>query len=370
MFGLPKLGSKTSKGSESSGEDFDTAMKQVDELSEKLDEAQVQIFAMLTAAIPKVDIKLPQLSPSLFCTTACENDDNSLERAPLLVAESDLHDKARLAKSASTKKIADVQAKAIVAQHQLEQARIEMENNAKKTFVGQACTCKRLATQGMVAVGSLVMSVALAYLHLGALLGPLLAGIASAILNFLGLAHAWKQQADGIFAVTNGVFDRLKDKVLQVLDAVDDMIATPLHKLESAIDHLCEEQAPTLGNMKKFETALRTIDPDFDLPEPADLKVPLDGCDAMIDEFVDKAKREIPDKLEEMVQQHLPSRIATDSKTFSRYIVVAPLSIVFSLNLSLAVLQVFVSVANKSASSPKELSSTCRVNCPCTCNQR
>merc|ERR1712100_1016683 len=118
----------------------------------------------------------------------------------------------------------------------------------------------------------------------------------------------------------------------------------PLTNLETAIDDLIEEQAPVLDNMKKFETGLRTIDPDFDLPDPEDLKKPLDGCETMIDNFVGRAKKEVPEKLEETVQSTLAGRIATYGPTFNRFVVLLPLSVVLAVNVSLAVLQVYVTV--------------------------
>jgi hypothetical protein len=350
MFGLPKLGLEAPKGDGSSDKDFDSAIKEVDELSGKLDEAEHQIYTLLTAAIPQVDIKLPQLSPSLFCTKAGENDDRMFERAPLLGDEPEVLTQSGLAESVTKKKIAEVRAKAAAAQQQAEQARHEMEENAKEALAKQASTLKRVAGQSLAAGASLSIAVAVAYLQLGAFVGPLLASMSSVIVNFASLAHAWKSKADSMFDVMNGVFDRMISKVLQVLDSVDDMIVAPLQSLESAIDDLCEEQAPTLEKMKKFETALKAVDPNFDLPEPADLKIPLDGCDAIVDDFVDKAKREIPNKIEEMVQSNFASRIATDRKVFNRFVVFAPLSAIFVVNLAVAVLPLIVMVAGASQS--------------------
>jgi flagellar biosynthesis/type III secretory pathway protein FliH len=350
MFGLPKLGLEMPKGDGSSGKDLDSAMKEVDELSGKLDEAKSQIYALLTAAIPKVDIKLPQLSPSLFSTTCSENDDRMMERAPLLGPDSEILKQAVSTKSAAKKKIAEVQAKADAAQQEIEKARLEMEENTKKVFAEQAITLKRVVPQTLAAGSSLLIAAAIAYFQLGAVFGPFAASISSVIINFVGFAHTWEGRADSVFAILNGVFDRMMNKVLQVLDTVDDMIAAPLQKLESAIDDLCEDQAPTLGKMKKFETALKTVDPDFDLPEPADLKIPLDGCDAMIDDFVDKAKKEIPEKLEEMVCSSFASRIATDRNVFNRFVVVAPLVVIFILDLAIAGLQLMFLIGNLSQS--------------------
>merc|ERR1719343_1690279 len=108
-----------------------------------------------------------------------------------------------------------------------------------------------------------------------------------------GLAHTWKAKSEAIFDdVLNKVFVKLTDAVLKVLDTIDDVLQGPLDKLDGLIDGMIEEQKPTLAKMQQFEEAIRKLDPDFDIPDPRDLKKPLDGCEAMIDDIMEKAKRE------------------------------------------------------------------------------
>merc|ERR1719399_1852953 len=99
-----------------------------------------------------------------------------------------------------------------------------------------------------------------------------------------------------------------------------------------------------------MESAITKVDPNFDLPEPADMKKPLDGCDKMIDDFVDKAKKTISEKIDEMVQSNIASRVATDKSAFSLYIVVIPLAIVLIVNLAVAAVQVMATAAPASTS--------------------
>merc|ERR1712019_287853 len=63
-----------------------------------------------------------------------------------------------------------------------------------------------------------------------------------------------------------------------------------------------------------------------------------------IDEFITKAKSEIPEKIEEFVNMTQVGRIATDNGLFTRYIVVLPMVALLTLNVSLALLQVYVQV--------------------------
>jgi len=328
----------------SSNADLDQAIEQVDELSVKLEDANVLISGMLSAAIPKVEIKLPQLSPTLFSKDSSASDGPNFERAPLLGDEASTDQQVSLPSSAGKKKAAELRAKALAARRRAEDASTEMERQAKQALEGQSGVAKQLLAQALAAVTSVTLAVGLANAQLGTFVGPMLAGTASVFINFLGLGQTWRSRAGGIFAIVSGVFDGMEGKVVQVLDTVDDMIMNPLQDLENAIDDLCEEQKPTLQKMQKFEAGLKAIDPDFDMPDPADLKTPLDGCEAMIDEFVDKAKKEVPEKLEDMIQSNLAGRIASDAHTFNRFVVQFPLLLVFVVNLGLAILHVVVTV--------------------------
>jgi len=173
-------------------------------------------------------------------------------------------------------------------------------------------------------------------------MGQMLAGVAASVVNFLGLAMSWKSRSNSIFQVLNKVFDRMIKKVTDVLDTVDDMIMGPLEKLENAIEDMAEEQKPTLDKMKKFEAGMKMADPSFDLPDPGDLQKPLDGCDEMFDDFVDKAKKEIPDKLQEMIQSTTAGKVATDEGQFNLYVVYLPLLVVLLFNIGLACAQVYI----------------------------
>merc|ERR1740117_2495132 len=62
----------------------------------------------------------------------------------------------------------------------------------------------------------------------------------------------------------------------------------------------------------------------------------------MIDEFVEKAKKEIPDKLTEMIQSSTAGKVATDEGQFNLYVVYLPLLVVLLFNVALAVLQVVI----------------------------
>merc|ERR1712217_275945 len=106
--------------------------------------------------------------------------------------------------------------------------------------------------------------------------------------------------------------------------------------------------------MRQMETTLQTVDPDFNIPDPKDLKKPLDGCEAMIDEFVEKAKREVPEKLDELADVTLVGRIATDEILFNRLAVLLPMAVLFALNELVALLQALATVQDATGSMMSE----------------
>merc|ERR1711959_317441 len=106
----------------------------------------------------------------------------------------------------------------------------------------------------------------------------------------------------------------------------------PLKQLEGAIDNMVEEQKPAIEQMQQLESTLKEVDPSFDIPDPEDLKKPLDGCEALIDDFVEKAKREVPEKLDELANATFVGRIATDKALFHRIAVLLPVACLFMVN--------------------------------------
>jgi len=325
-------------GSDGPGaDDIDAAMKQVDELSGKLDESEKLIYGMLNKAAPTVNIPMPKLKPSMFGGT-----DPADESVPLLADQSKPNDAAKAGASKAKQKAEALRQKTEAAKKKAEQAQQEMAEQAKQAMEQAGGAAKQLVSQSFAAATSIAIAVGCSYAPLGPLMGQILAAVAAAVVNFLGLAKSWKSRTTSVFQVLNKVFDRMIKKVTDILDTVDDMIMGPLEKLENAIEDMAEEQKPTLDKMKKFETAMKMADPNFNLPDPGDLQKPLDGCDDMIDDFVDKAKKEIPDKMEEMIQSTTAGKVATDEGQFNLYVVYLPLLVVLLINVALAVAQVYV----------------------------
>jgi hypothetical protein len=327
--GIPGGGGDAGKGAD----DIDAAIKQVDELNGKLDESEKLIYNMLNKAAPTVNIPMPKLNPSMFGGSGY---------VAVPPGDSQPNPAAKAGTSKAKKKAEALRQKTEAAKKKAEAAQQEMAEEAKKAMDQAGGAAKQIVGQTFSAATSIAVAIGCSYAPLSPFMGQVLAGVAAAVTNFLGLAMSWKSRSNSIFQVMNKVFDKMIKKVTDVLDTVDDMIMGPLEKLENAIEDMAEEQKPTLDKMKKFESAMKMADPSFDLPDPGDLQKPLDGCDDMIDDFVDKAKKEIPDKLEEMIQSTTAGKIATDEGQFNMYVVYLPLLMVLLLNVGLAVAQVAI----------------------------
>jgi hypothetical protein len=348
---------------------LDQKLAQVEDLTVKLEVAEAKIHGMVSAAVPKVQIRLPKLNPSTFGKTARQDPgDRSayvFNRLPLLNIQNmmpTLLDReppasvaaaavatekkaaSRRQESAAEKKAAEMAAKAAAAERAAQEAAGEMEEQASKLAAeAQARARKRFLAPLLAALTSVAISLALASTGaVGQCLGAVIAGQAAAVLNIMGLAIVWKGRAEMIFGVANAVFSRVKEKVVDVLDTVDDMIVGPLKHLEGAIDNMTEEQKPALEQMQQLERTLRKVDPSFDIPDPEDLKKPLDGCEAMIEDFVEKAKREVPEKLDEMADATFIGRMSTNKALFHRIAVSLPLTCLFLVNAVVAFLQVIL----------------------------
>jgi hypothetical protein len=328
----------------------------IDDLRSKLDEKEKAINGIVTASLPQVNVQLPTLSSEAFGTNAnacsCPSFKfigrftgyekvadtlTSAEALPML-----LKDRAAFAPNAAEttakQKAAEAQAKAAAAQQRAQEAAREMEDEARRLMEEQQAKASRQFVAPIVAgVSSLLLALCVAYAQLGSFLGPAVVGVGAALANTAGLSRSWGNRAQSIFQVISAQIANAKEKVTTVIDTIDDMIMAPLQRLENTIDDLAEEQKPALNNLQKLESTL-----DVDIPDPSDLKAPLDGCEDMIDKFIRQAKSQIPEQIDEFVDMTQAGKIATDNGLFTRYVVVLPMATLLVANISLALFQVYI----------------------------
>eukprot|EP00397_Hematodinium_sp_SG-2012_P016161 GEMP01016480.1.p1 GENE.GEMP01016480.1~~GEMP01016480.1.p1 ORF type:complete len:552 (+),score=155.26 GEMP01016480.1:61-1716(+) len=358
-----------------SGDDLNKALEETYDLEAKLERSRSSIQAKLNASIPKVSITLPLLSttPSHSVTNAVgkvdvandlELGDSSSEAWSLIplvgkLGGATIEDREKLrakreeweaamerveqaeaancaaANSVANKKVAEMQKKAAAARKKARDAEWEMDEQARIFEEKQKESVKELHVQAVLASVSLATALCFGLAQWGCA-GLIVSGVLSAVLNWLGVYRLWNVRATGIFQLLNSTFDKSKKQVNDAIDTVDDMIKGPLMKLNGAIDDLLEEQRPAFEKQAKMETALREVDPDFDVPDPEDLKRALDGCEDLVDDMLEKQQREIPKKLDEIARSTFAGRVATEKKSYDWYVVILPMGILCALNVTLA----------------------------------
>jgi len=124
------------------------------------------------------------------------------------------------------------------------------------------------------------------------------------------------------------------------LSTVEGVLRGPLDQLNSLITGLVEEQEPTLRKAEQYEDTLKMANPDFEVPDPATIREPLESCEKAIGDAVRKAKTKAPERLQEAIKSRRIGRLALDRAYFNRWIVYLPLLSVLLVNLSLGFLQV------------------------------
>mmetsp|Transcript_29808 Transcript_29808/g.81788 ORF Transcript_29808/g.81788 Transcript_29808/m.81788 type:complete len:517 (+) Transcript_29808:96-1646(+) len=337
-------------GGGSSGSVLPDDLPDIDEFKRLVDQQSKNIYGMLSASVPKVDLKLPKLPLNAFGGTSSASDAKG-DYSSTAVAPDDagadasaqIKTTGAAANSAANKKAKEAQAKAEAARREAEETATKMQEElAQKAEEAKQHAMAQVVTPIAAAAASIAAAIGVSFLQLGALLGPMLAGAMAVFLNCSSLIKTHKERTDMIFDVLSSVFAKAKVKVVKLLDTVDDMISGPLDKLEGTIDDMLEEQKPWLEKVTTLEDAMKKVNVELDLPDVEDLRKPLDGCAALIEEFVGKAKTEVPAKLEELAASTFAGKVALDKSLFQRYFLILPMAMVVLVNIILMVVQVYV----------------------------
>jgi hypothetical protein len=112
------------------------------------------------------------------------------------------------------------------------------------------------------------------------------------------------------------------------------MLLGPLQRLLAAVDQLAEEQKPALAKLREIESTL-----DTDIPDPDDIKKPLDNCENVVESRVRKIQGEIPARMDDFVDATFAGQVVTDLGRFHCFCVYFPLVIILLFNLIAALLQ-------------------------------
>merc|ERR1719419_766798 len=305
-------------------------------LQTKLEETQKAIYDITQGAIPQVNIQLPKLPPNAFGGSADGYE-------PVQQGPPAKRGKAKASAKASAKR-KEAEKKAQEAATDAAKAAEEVKEQAVKTkekimdaaklataSIGVSSTISLITAFGMAALASANAAFAV--------YGPYINAIVTVFITNIAVYKSHKAKMDNIHQLVNGMINKIKDKVTTVIDTVDDMILAPLNELNDEIDGMEEDQKPAVDKAKMLESTLQV-----DVPDPGDLRKPLDGAEDMIEEFVQKAKETVPAFFEQLLSSTTAGQMCSDKKRFDLYVVKLPVGGMTILNILVAIITVVVTV--------------------------
>jgi len=322
-----------------SSDDALKALEEVSECEEKLNSAETKIYELVSTGVPKVSLNLPRLDPSWFLSDSSGRPSDqpaAYERSA--AAEATVGSTDAVAPHSEDMEHLLVEHPVETAQQQfgdlLHRSRAWISGFWKELHALVSEHSHVLLTAMLAAVASVLMAAVFSFIAGG----PILAALFSVFANFAGLAVNWSSRASRIFEVLHAAIDQIQEKLGGVLDVVGQQVSTPLEELHGVLDSLIAEQRPAVEKMQNFETTIRQVVPDFDIPTPDDLKQPLTECGTYVDRFVQQAKEALPEHFTEAVEQHAVGRLAVRRSSFNMWIIYAPLACILIANLGMCAL--------------------------------
>mmetsp|Transcript_127163 Transcript_127163/g.365730 ORF Transcript_127163/g.365730 Transcript_127163/m.365730 type:complete len:352 (-) Transcript_127163:432-1487(-) len=201
------------------------------------------------------------------------------------------------------------------------------------------------------ALASLMLAVGIACLPLG-IFGPLLSGVAAATSNWIAMRRMWRSRCVGFFGVVEAKHRAALDKLYEALEFARKQVMSIVVRVEEILDKLIDEQRPNLAHFEKHADRLKMAKPDFEVPDPKDLKKPLEVVQDLIDGFLDDAKTLVPKKMQEQVSSTFAGRLSSEWPLFELWALRLPVYIALLVNLTVVVVQWVVFLVNRGESTP------------------
>eukprot|EP00928_Gymnodinium_smaydae_P042379 TRINITY_DN28549_c0_g1_i1.p1 TRINITY_DN28549_c0_g1~~TRINITY_DN28549_c0_g1_i1.p1 ORF type:complete len:542 (-),score=109.80 TRINITY_DN28549_c0_g1_i1:19-1644(-) len=310
-------------------------IEDIDALQTALNEAETKIYGLLSTSVPKVDLHLPRLQPSVFASRAAEfgrergTASRDVELAPLLATS-----------TSTARNVGDD----VTSAEEVRDQSVAVAARAHDHAASDGAA-KKLLEEVRAPVCAAACSLAVAFavlllpLPVAAVTKCVMAVLLSIFINFAGVAAAWARRAAGIFDVVNEAWNDVREEVASTAAIMSDLIVTPLQQqfeqLETTIDALAAKQKPILDTMSEMEASLKKVDSSFDIPDLDDLKRPLVGRSADVANLISNLKAELPSNLQSLARRSFAGRVATSKRTFTTYLVVLPLVTVLLLTVGL-----------------------------------
>ena len=161
---------------------------------------------------------------------------------------------------------------------------------------------------------------------------PLVLALISTAAHYRILARNWWREAEAIFSRINDAWTSAKAFVIGVMDTLDSLVLEALNELRGLVDRLVKESEDAVAAMRQSETYLCIVDSNFVLPQPSDLRRPIDAVQARAERVAKTIKLDALRKADEIVDSSLIGRILTRKRLFMRTFAVAPLALVLVVN--------------------------------------
>ena len=161
---------------------------------------------------------------------------------------------------------------------------------------------------------------------------PLVLALISTAAHYRILARNWWREAEAIFSRINDAWTSAKAFVIGVMDTLDSLVLEALNELRGLVDRLVKESEDAVAAMRQSETYLCIVDSNFVLPQPSDLRRPIDAVQARAERVAKTIKLDALRKADEIVDSSLIGCILTRKRLFMRTFAVAPLALVLVVN--------------------------------------
>jgi len=127
---------------------------------------------------------------------------------------------------------------------------------------------------------------------------PMAVVVVTVLLNTAGIYFFWNTAAMNVHGMGEGAIQKAKDKIGDVMGQLDDKLALPVKKIEAQIDEVGKDpqNKKVFSAGKKFESATGT-----DVPDPEDLKKPLNGIPKMLEDKCEEVKKLIYERIGDMI---------------------------------------------------------------------
>lgn len=291
------------------------------ELLTKVEAAETKVRSLIGAAVPEVKLQLPRLETKSFESAASRRAADH---------------GAAFAAVPSPPDATDVELGS-AAEGLLQTSGASRGNKTAETIAGLA---RQLRAPLLAAASSLTLVVAAALAGVGAIPAAVVVVVASTT----GSICVWHARVANARTL---VLEKLEASVASVLDVVRDVKESLLglsDNVVAAIDKMAEEQQPALQKIRELESTL-----DVDVPDPNDLKRPLEGCRSKALSWVAQVEETIPSMINELASASFIGKLAMDPQLFIRVVVGLPALAILALNLSLAFAQLAFGVAQHAA---------------------